>query len=50
MSPTRKRARRLLRYALTGILGCVRAVAQRDPDEAAERLRAKRGGGNIAKC
>jgi hypothetical protein len=47
--PNAQKVYRLLRYSLTGIFGCVRAVAQRGPDEAAERLRAERGGGGIVK-
>ena len=39
---------RLLRYSLTGTRICVRAVAQRGPDEVPERLPAEQGGGGIA--
>lgn len=47
--PTRKRARRLLRYSLTCTKICIPSLAQARPDEASRRLTASAGRGNIAK-
>jgi hypothetical protein len=48
LEPHAQNASRVLRYSLTGIFGCIQAVAQRGGDEPPERLPASSGEGETS--